>query len=82
MAQARYRFAEHDRSQVLTDTVIEWLPVFTRPQTARVLLDSWIWLQANVGLDLGAQSAQDRRGTAGAVSGGNPMQHMGEKGES
>ena len=52
MARTRYHFAEHDRPHFLTDTVVEWLPVFTRPETAQVLFDSWTWLQANAGLRL------------------------------
>jgi hypothetical protein len=34
MARTRYRFAEPDRPHFLTCTVVEWLPVFTRPETA------------------------------------------------
>jgi hypothetical protein len=45
MARNRYHFAEPDRPHFLTCTLVEWLPVFTRPETAQVLFDAWIWQQ-------------------------------------
>jgi hypothetical protein len=45
MARSRYHFAEPDRPHFLARTVVEWLPVFTRPETAQVLFDAWIWQQ-------------------------------------
>jgi hypothetical protein len=52
MARTRYRFAEPDRPHFLTCTVVEWLPVFTRPETAQVLFDTWTWQQGHAGLRL------------------------------
>lgn len=52
MARTRNRFAEHDRPHFLTCTVVEWLPVFTRPETAQVIFDCWTWLQEHAGLRL------------------------------
>ncbi|MBK1629829.1 transposase [Thiohalocapsa halophila] len=52
MARSRYRFAEHDRPHFLTATVVEWLPVFTRPQAAQVLFDAWAHQQQHAGLRL------------------------------
>jgi hypothetical protein len=70
MARTRCCFAGHDRPRFFTDRVIEWLPVFTPRRRRRACSTPWTWLQANAGQDLGAQSAQDRRATAGAVSQG------------
>ena len=52
MARTRYRFAEPDRPHFLTCTVVEWLPVFTRPETAQILFDAWAYQQAHAGLRL------------------------------
>jgi len=52
MARSRYRFAEPDRPHFLTCTVVEWLPVFTRPEAAQVLFDAWAYQQTHDGLRL------------------------------
>lgn len=52
MARTRYQFAEHNLPHFLTCTVVEWLPVFTRPETAQVLFDSWAYLQQHDDLRL------------------------------
>jgi putative transposase len=52
MARNRYRFAEHHRPHFLTCTVVEWLPIFTRPETAQILFDTWAHQQAHAGLRL------------------------------
>ena len=52
MARTRYGFAEPDWPHFLTCTVVEWLPVFTRPETAQVLFDAWTWQQEHAGLRL------------------------------
>lgn len=52
MARTRYRFAEPDHPHFLTCTVVEWLPVFTRPQAAQVLFDTWNWQQSHANLRL------------------------------
>ncbi len=43
MARTRYRIFENEQEfpYFLTCTVVGWLPVFTRPQTVQILLDSW-----------------------------------------
>ena len=41
MGRSRYRRTEPDKPHFLTCTVVEWLPVFTRPETVDILLDSW-----------------------------------------
>ncbi len=45
MGRSRYRFGEAEHPHFLTCTVVGWLPVFTRPDTVQILLDSWQFLQ-------------------------------------
>ena len=52
MGRSRYRITEPDQPHFVTCTVLEWLPVFTRPETVEILLDSLRWLQHNAGLKL------------------------------
>ncbi len=52
MARSRYHFAEPDLPHFLTCTVVEWLPVFTRPEAAQILFDTWAYQQAHDGLRL------------------------------
>ena len=47
MSKSRYRIEETGEPHLLTCTVVGWLPVFTRPEAAEVVLDSWRFLQAN-----------------------------------
>jgi putative transposase len=46
MSRARYRFRDDCTPHFLTCTVVAWLPVFTRPETVQIVLDSWRFLQA------------------------------------
>ncbi len=41
MARTRYTISEPDKPHFLTCTVLEWQPVFTRPETVQILFDSW-----------------------------------------
>ena len=52
MARSRYQILEPDKPHFLTCTVVEWLPVFTRPNSVRIILDSWSHQRANDGLRL------------------------------
>ena len=52
MARSRYVILEPDKPHFLTCTVVEWLPVFTRPDAVQLLLESWAHLRANEGLRL------------------------------
>jgi putative transposase len=52
MGRSRYVITEPGRPHFLTCTVMEWLPVFTRPETVHILLDSWRHQRANEGLRL------------------------------
>ncbi|MDY0282745.1 MAG: hypothetical protein RBR35_19605 [Salinivirgaceae bacterium] len=52
MARSRYVILEPEKPHFLTCTVVEWLPVFTRPESVHILLDSWSHQRANDGLQL------------------------------
>jgi REP element-mobilizing transposase RayT len=52
MARSRYVIQEPDKPHFLTCTVVEWLPVFTRPEAVQILLDSWSYQRAQSGLRL------------------------------
>ena len=41
MGRSRYVITEPSRPHFLTCTVLEWLPVFTRPETGQIVLDRW-----------------------------------------
>jgi len=41
MGRSRYTITEQDKPHFLTCTVVEWLPIFTRPETVEILLDCW-----------------------------------------
>ncbi|MGA1264299.1 MAG: transposase [Prochlorothrix sp.] len=45
MGRSRYQITEPDRPHFLTCTVIEWLPIFTRPEAVAIVLDSWSHLR-------------------------------------
>src|SRR5215472_15630174 len=45
MTRSRYRIWEKDQAHFLTCTVVGWIPVFTRPETMDIILDSWRYLQ-------------------------------------
>ena len=44
MGRSRYNFGEASSPHFLTCTVVGWLPVFTRPESVQILLDSWQFL--------------------------------------
>ncbi len=52
MGRSRYVILEPDKPHFLTCTVLEWLPVFTRPDAVQILLDSWRHQRAHDGLRL------------------------------
>lgn len=45
MTRTRYVITEPDQPHFLTCTIVGWLPIFTRPETVQVVLDSWCFLQ-------------------------------------
>jgi hypothetical protein len=52
MGRSRYTITEQDKLHFMTCTVVEWLPVFTRPETAQILLDCWQFQRQQSGLKL------------------------------
>ena len=44
MGRSRYRFIHPDQTHFMTCTVLHWIPVFTRPETVEILLDSFRFL--------------------------------------
>lgn len=52
MSRSRYVILEPDNPHFLTCTVVEWLPVFTRPEAVQILLDSWTYQRQHQGLRL------------------------------
>ena len=52
MGRSRYVITEPDKPHFLTCTVMEWLPVFTRPDAAGIVLDSFSHLRSQEGLRL------------------------------
>jgi len=49
MPRSRYRVQCNPCPHFLTATVNRWLPLFTRPETVNIVLDSWRFLQQNSG---------------------------------
>jgi putative transposase len=45
MSRSRYRIYDNAYPHFLTCTVVGWLPVFTRPESVSIVLDSWRFLQ-------------------------------------
>jgi REP element-mobilizing transposase RayT len=52
MTRSRCRIWEKDQAHFLTCTVVGWIPVFTRPETMDIVLESWRFLQHNRGFQL------------------------------
>jgi REP element-mobilizing transposase RayT len=50
MGRSRYRITEPDQPHFVTCTVLEWLPVFTRPETVAILIEALAFKQQQVGL--------------------------------
>ena len=51
MGRSRYKFTDVTQPHFITCTVLHWIPVFTRPETTTILIDSFRYLQ-NEGLKL------------------------------
>ena len=52
MGRSRYLITEPDRAHFLTCTIVEWLPVFSVPEAARIILESWDYLRQHAGFQL------------------------------
>jgi REP element-mobilizing transposase RayT len=54
MGRSRYRILNAQYPYFHTCTVVGWLPVFTRAESVQIVLDSFVWLQANTDFKLHA----------------------------
>ncbi|WP_426993970.1 hypothetical protein [Methylomonas sp. CM2] len=52
MGRSRYLITEADKPHFMTCTVVEWLAVFTRPETVQIILDSWQYRRQHTDLKL------------------------------
>jgi REP element-mobilizing transposase RayT len=52
MARSRYTIIDSALPHFLTCTVVEWLPLFTRPALVEIVLDAWRYQQVHQGLRL------------------------------
>ncbi|MGZ5051320.1 MAG: REP-associated tyrosine transposase [Methylobacter sp.] len=52
MPRSRYRVQDNPHPHFLTATINHWLPLFTRPETVNIVLDSWRFLQREAGFRL------------------------------
>ncbi len=49
MGRSRYRITRQDVPHFLTCTVLNWLPLFTRPETVDILLEAFTYRQQQLG---------------------------------
>jgi REP element-mobilizing transposase RayT len=52
MSRTRYRIGDEHFPYFITDTVVAWLPVFSYPEFASVILESWRFLQRERDIDI------------------------------
>jgi len=52
MSRTRYHIFDDTYPHFMTCTVVAWLPVFTQPDFAKIVLDSWRFLQAEREIDI------------------------------
>ncbi|MFQ5605779.1 MAG: transposase [bacterium] len=52
MARSRYKFFENEGPYFVTCTIVNWLPIFARPEAAGTVLKSWKFLQTEDRLTL------------------------------
>ena len=52
MTRSRYRFGDQHYPHFMTSTVVAWLPVFSYPEFATVIFESWRFLQSQRGIDI------------------------------
>ncbi len=45
MGRSRYTITEQNRPHFLTNTILNWIPLFTRPAAVDIILDSFCFLQ-------------------------------------
>ena len=52
MKRSRYRFGHEQYPHFMTSIIVVWLPVFSYPEFANVVLDSWRFLQTQREIDI------------------------------
>ena len=52
MTRSRYRFGEDHQPHFMTATIVTWLPLFSQPCLAEIVLDSWRFLQTKREIDI------------------------------
>jgi len=52
MTRSRYRFGDDHYPHFMTSTVVAWLPIFSTPRFAEIVLDSWRFLQTEREIDI------------------------------
>jgi|GEM_PF-120204 len=52
MPRSRYRELDRRCPHFMTAAINNWLPIFTRPETVNIVLDSWRFLQKTSGLEI------------------------------
>lgn len=52
MSRSRYRFGDEHSPHFMTCTVVAWLPIFSYPEFANVVFDSWRFLQSQREIDV------------------------------
>ena len=45
MARSRYKIVGNELPYFMTCTIVNWISIFTRPETVNIVLDSWRFLQ-------------------------------------
>jgi len=45
MTRTRYKIHDSAYPHFITCTIVDWLPIFTRPEAVQILLDSWAFLK-------------------------------------
>jgi len=52
MGRSRYKIFENNAPHFLTSTIINWIPLFTRPSTVQIILDALAYRQQHRGLKI------------------------------
>jgi REP element-mobilizing transposase RayT len=45
MGRSRYKITELNNPHFLANTIVNWIPVFTRPGSVQIILDSFSYIQ-------------------------------------
>ena len=52
MGRSRYQIFENNAPHFLTSTIVNWIPLFTRQQTVKIILDALAYRQQERGLKI------------------------------